>query len=1103
MKTWVVVFLLFSCNRLSFSQTDDSAQYGWKLFDSPTRSKISQVIALNNGKLIASANKLYLFKSGKWQKFPLQPPGSAISRIYALNDNNVWASYFKLNNESDFYHYTNEQWTEKSYPLVNGIQYVNLNEHNEGWYCGDREIVYYEKGIAVNIPYPPTAIAVRQSYGTDFRNLWVTAFDKGIFHFNGKKWSKFFSGQEVKYFCFTTRDSGYALVEDALYTFSKGNWEMHSSNYLLEKVIKLCSSGKNEFWGIGPQGLLVHFKDEWKIINIPLKADLFDITFSKDGTGWIAGDRGVILKYTDKATPENYTFQPGFDRKKILNIAKENNDEYGVVIEDFNGDGLKDIYASCLFDLNHLYINKPERNQTLFTEEAMTRNSAGRTGYLNSESMTELIIGAGSADVDNDGDQDLYLCDLLNKNKFLLNDGNGFFRDVSGQSSRAVDSVERTNSAVFSDVDNDGDLDLFLANEYSTNRLYLNNGYGYFTEVTETAGIQTNYGGMGGVFADLNDDNLTDLYVVNWSKENILYKNVTSEGNVRFEKVESITGGGEFKKSNAAVFADYDNDGDMDLFVTNRKFSNRLYRNDSGFKFTDVTSDVIGLDSALSYGATFADFDNDGYLDLFVANVGENILYKNVNGKKFIDVTEEYGVDLGGYSTGTASGDIDGDGDIDLYVSNYLDDNSMLFLNNINNKDFINVNVTGYKSNRDAVGVKIWLYSGGKADQKEYLMGYREISGGSGYSSKDSREAHFGIKEGEYDLVVYFPASGIRKMYGSIINGSVINIDELEGFEAGIHNVVSFSGRFFNDHENQKEFIKLFIVLVIFSSSFYYGYRKYGWSFRHFASSAVPVLAVYLVQIFFLRYEGIFYASIVPIGSVILILLTLHFVYEHQRMREQVREEKQKTRDVLARDLHDDLASTISSALVYTNMVEGDLTSENSKKLISKIRYLLNDAARVVTDIIWTVSSRHEDLEELVQRLQGLMEDLCKANSIDFICESNLTSSLRIPDDTRRNIYLIYKEAINNIIKHSSATKVKFDVYIEEDLLKLSLYDNGIGFDKIPDVDMKESRGYGLRNIQARAGEINADLQIKSGVLQGTYITVKQKLAKEIAGKVK
>ena len=1097
MKIWItVIVIILSAGHYSlfFAGTPKKS---WVVMSIPTKSKITRIIAFNNGKAIASSNKLYFYNSREWQEFPVQPPVSEISRIFALNENYIWVSQNNLNNESDFYQYKNNNWQKHNYPLVNGIQDFNLDYDGTGWFFGDREIAYQRSVTHAYISYPPTPDPVIKSYCADKGNIWINTGSQGFFYFNGSSWSEPFPGKKIQCFFFTNRNNGYCVSGKYLYRYKNGKWSLHSEYELLKNIRSIVYSG-GEFWGIGSEGLLLHYTNTWNKVQLPVKNDLYDITFTNEGTGWIAGDKGTILKYTDEK-PEKIISQPGFDRSRLLYVAKQISDEYGVVMEDFDNNGYPDVYATCLFEPSHLFLNKSEINNIIFTEEAFTRNVTGRSGDKRKVSFSNLYLGAGSADIDNDGDQDLYLCNLGFENKMLLNDGGAYFRDVSNQLERATEKNERTNSAVFSDVDGDGDLDLFIANEYSTNRLYLNNGYGYFKEVTEKAGLTTPYGGMGAVFSDIDNDGDPDLFVVNWSVPNILYENIsTSDDGVKFRNISKKSGfdADSIKKSNAAVFADYDNDGDPDLYVTNRRLSNRLYRNEGNGLFTDVTYHTTGYDSMYSYGANFADFDNDGYQDLFVANVGENKLYKNYYGRKFVDVTSKYGAELGGYSTGSACGDIDNDGDIDLYVANYIDANSLLFINNINNNNYLKIEVEGKLSNRDAVGVKVKIYTSGNAEKKEHLKGYKEISGGSGYSSKDSRLVHFGVKEGYYDIVITFPASGIEKILTHVHSGTFIKVSEFDGFYSGFYSGLNMFKRFLYNRENQEEMTKFILVLFLVGGSFIYGIKKYGWRKEYFAVFALPVLAAYLLQIGFLRYEELIYSTIIPIASVLFIITAVHIFFERNLMRERVNDEKQKTRDQLARDLHDDLASTISSALIYTDLVQDPELTEKSQNLLSKVRNLLKDAAGAITDIIWTASPRHDNIEDLVTRLQLLMNDLCRINSIEFKSNLNINDyDLEVTDEVRRNIYLIFKEAINNVIKHSSATKVEFSVSLSDNELNFSLFDNGIGFDESRETDILKNQGHGLRNLKARAYEIDADLKISSGSNKGTVVQLKQKIS--------
>ena len=291
---------------------------------------------------------------------------------------------------------------------------------------------------------------------------------------------------------------------------------------------------------------------------------------------------------------------------------------------------------------------------------------------------------------------------------------------------------DRTNSIITGDVDNDGDLDIFITNEYSTNRLYLNNGAGLFTE-TDSVGLKTYGGGMGCSFGDIDKDGDIDLFVTNWSKKNKLYKNMLIEtGKLFFNDIteKAGVGGLNYTKSNAVVFSDIDNDADLDLFVTNRKHSNRLYLNNADGTFSDVTEEYIGLDSLKSYGAVIADFDGDGFKDIYVNNVGANTFYKNVKGKKFIDETEKYGIGINGYNTGSALGDFDNDGDLDIYLSNFYGGSSCFLINSMEKNNSVFFKVSCYKNNINGIGSKISIF-----DTKDSLICFEEINSGEGYSS--------------------------------------------------------------------------------------------------------------------------------------------------------------------------------------------------------------------------------------------------------------------------------------------------------------------------------------------------------------------------------
>jgi len=770
----------------------DSGNPSWQSIDSPTKTTLNYVNIFSDNYGLIIGDKILESDGLKWSFAKYTPTIEKIDRFAVLNKDDYWISTLTIFNQSDLYHYKNSKWTKIVSPLANQITAMNFLSNGTGWVGGVGEIAFYNGKTWKYYSSPLPEESISNIYGDGSGKIWVHVYSKYLFFYDGNSWHSILPDKKIQFATFTSMNDGWLLADDELYIIKNGVPKFHSDDNLLSKMASVSIIDENNIWAAGAEGIILHYSNgKWVKTITNTNAYLSAISMQSDNEGWAVGARGTILSYNKNkfVTREK---SPGFDQLKIYLYGREVNDEYGVAIDDFNKDGRKDIYAVCIFDPNRLYINgiknltgSPSPENILFLEEASSREV---TGVLsNSTANPDLYLGVTSGDIDNDGDPDLYLCNLIRDNQMFLNNGSGYFWNVSGQKNRGQCTNARSNAAILGDVDNDGDPDLFVTNEYSSNKLFLNDGNGYLTDITNEAGLKTKLGGMGASFGDIDNDGDLDLYVANWYRKNLLFRNeFTQTGKVKFTDISHTANveGESFAKSNGVVFADIDNDADLDLFVTNRKTSNRLYINNGKGIFEDKTDEMIGIDSLLSYGASFADFDNDGFLDLFVANINEDKFYKNITGKKFIDVSSEFGATLAGYSTGTATGDIDNDGDIDLYLANYINSNSTLLLNNLNDKRYILVNVEGTKSNRDAIGAKIFLYKGGHLNDNNYLLGFREINGGSGYASISSKEVHFGLQEGDdFDIRIYFPASKTEKIIRNIKAGTRIFISEENGFE--------------------------------------------------------------------------------------------------------------------------------------------------------------------------------------------------------------------------------------------------------------------------------------------------------------------------------
>ena len=278
------------------------------------------------------------------------------------------------------------------------------------------------------------------------------------------------------------------------------------------------------------------------------------------------------------------------------------------------------------------------------------------------------------ADFDNDGDLDLFVGFSQQPNRMYRNDG-GTFTDVAKQIGLADNNVTRT--AAWGDYDNDGHLDLFVgfvSRQGSSNRLYRNEGNGTrFTDVTAAAGIALSGSFRQASWVDYDNDGDVDLFLGLRDKPNVLFRNDVG----RFTDVAASLGLDDGRRTVGAVWFDFDKDGDLDLSVANMDGdANGLFRND-GMRFVDVAI-ASGLDAGgrplgfRAYGSvrpTLVDFDNDGALDVFMANYGPNGLLRNLSDGRFENVAPRLGLAIDSrYDTGTW-GDYDNDGRLDLYVN--------------------------------------------------------------------------------------------------------------------------------------------------------------------------------------------------------------------------------------------------------------------------------------------------------------------------------------------------------------------------------------------------------------------------------------------------
>jgi len=449
---------------------------------------------------------------------------------------------------------------------------------------------------------------------------------------------------------------------------------------------------------------------------------------------------------------------------------------HAVAIEDFDGDGHLDVIIPTFGAPFVRYF----RNLGGLKFRDVTRGSG-------LESFQGAGTGAAVADFDHDGKLDVYLTSLREGAcRLYKGKGDGTFQDVSQQA--GVLLKDPCRSCSWSDMDQDGWVDLYVTCPDGPNRLFRNNRNGTFTDIAAAAGVTlADRHSLGCAFGDVDGDGRDDLLVTSYqSQVSALFKNV---------------GGGEFRDVTAAVdldrkastvggvFADILNRGRLDLFVTTDSWlsganytepellqqghtvePNLLYLNDGRGKFS-VAPDATLKHKTLSHDAVLEDLDHDGLIDIYVGvdaipsgnrfatNKGGNPLWTRAGNGAWSEAAAAWGVKHEGNCVCVPAVDFDNDGDLDLLLINFYS-NVLLYQNNTDDDRWLRVKAVGDPSNPDGIGAKIQLFA--VRDKARQLIGFREVQSGAGYCRSSPLEAHFGLGRAlatTYELEVRFPGA--------------------------------------------------------------------------------------------------------------------------------------------------------------------------------------------------------------------------------------------------------------------------------------------------------------------------------------------------------
>lgn len=1030
------IFLLTVLVRCLVFPVEIDSDLNLRIFPEIANLKIEQLSIAGKNFAVAGGHDFLIRWDGKsWNHFtpPLPLKKYCIDNIRAFSRKNIWV-LLKSKSEYQFYteifHFSGMQWDKIPSPQAFSLDSFDFIDSTRFFAAGIwGSLIYFDGKTTHNIKCPVNSDLSRL-YAFSPDRFYVTLKKKNVddfsylYEYNRGKWKVLAKLEGFSYsYHFFSPDSGLIFRQDGV-IFEFRDKELipvdtvnFESGFSFDTV-KNCfyTWFDNTIWQYENRKFVKLFESKSPAESYPISENEYFLLRQQKLLYF--GNRNIGIAYQ----PPKIKFEEHFFGYLLdsghLGVALYPKDSAKVDFYFTNSDGN-----------NNFFTLLEPADQFEFKDVLIERGLAGFNTSFDPRATWD--AAAYFADVDNDGDMDAVIAALRGKTRFYENIGNDRFKDVTED--YGINLTGRIKTIEWGDLNNDGDLDFIAGDELGPLRIYLNEGFWRFREITTETGIPDSLEGCQPVLADVDNDGDLDLFLHS-NYDHIYYfqhQGIDSAVGIpmfidkSFLSPDLTTRFDFFPK--AMAFGDFDNDGDLDLFCANRVSPSKLFENTGRGIFKDISAEKNLDFNAIAYNANWGDLDQNGYLDLFVTTLGKNYIFWNHQAEYFkIDSTVLPNNDYS-YSTGSALEDLDFDGDLDIVIANSQISYSRIYENLLPAKNDLQVSVRGSESNFWGISSKIWLFEEGHPEDSTYLAGYRVISMNSGYCSSGLPVAYFAADpQKRYELFVQFP-SGKTVKQGEVMCGENYLIFEPTGaFSHFAYLLQLFKSLFL--HKKYRafvfQFLSVLIILLLFN--IYIHIRTY-WQLIHLLFWNLSLLSFYLILRWILPESNGWHYRVFPVYLLFISGGLLYFLLNKYSVKRYLHEQQAELFNLVRQFNHGRSGmKQIEHLLFYCNNPDYLLQDSSVQEdLLNEVAYFKNYTV-IIARKIFTMARRMR-----LPKLKLTRKDL---NARELSRAANIILRDKVVNQASLNEL---KTSIEKLKGKTNYIRSAVDVYFSTDLSKI------------------------------------------------------------------